>query len=69
MPSDACQQLKYKYESRNRRLLHNWRCICVLLASYRANVHSPIRDSMLSLMMDVMSFLVPDEWYVERRHD
>jgi hypothetical protein len=39
----------------------------VLLASYRANVHSPIRDSMLSLMMDVMSFLVPDEWYVERR--
>jgi hypothetical protein len=48
------RRMKYKHESRNHRLLHNWRCICVLLASYRANVHSPIRDSMLSLMMDVM---------------
>jgi hypothetical protein len=60
-------QMKYKHEARNRRLLHNWQCICVLLASYRANKHSPIRDSVLSLMMDVMHFLVPDEWYVERR--
>jgi hypothetical protein len=59
-------QLQHRYESRNHRLLHNWRCICVLLASYRANAHSRIRDSMLSLMVDVMSFLVPDEWYVER---
>jgi hypothetical protein len=39
----------------------------VLLASYRANVHSPIRDLMLSLMADVMRFLVPDEWYVDRQ--
>jgi hypothetical protein len=46
---------------RNRRLLHNWQCICVLLASYRANAHSAIRDSMLSLVHDVMSFLVPDD--------
>lgn len=61
------QQLKYKHASRNRRLLHNWQCICVLLASYRANAKSRFRDSMLSLMVDVMSFLVPDEWYVERR--
>jgi hypothetical protein len=60
------RQVKHKHEARNRRLLHNWQCICVLLASYRANAHSPIRDSMLSLMVDVMSFLVPDEWCVER---
>jgi hypothetical protein len=61
------EQLKHQHEARNRRLLHNWQCICVLLASYRANHASVIRDSMLSLMTDVMSFLVPDEWYVERR--
>jgi hypothetical protein len=60
------KQLQRLHEARNRRLLHNWQCISVLLASYRANAHSPIRDSMLSLMMDVMSFLVPDEWCVER---
>jgi hypothetical protein len=59
-------QLKHRHEARNRRLLHNWQSICVLLASYRANAHSPIRDSILSLMRDVTSFLVPDEWYVER---
>jgi hypothetical protein len=41
---------------RNRRSLHNWRCVCVLLASYRANCHSPIRDSILSPMQDVTKF-------------
>lgn len=45
------------YLARNRRLLHNWQCICVLLASYRANAHSPIRDSILSLMHDVTCFV------------
>jgi hypothetical protein len=50
--------------SRNMRLLHNWRCICLLLASYRANARSPIRDSILSLVRDIMHFLVPDDWYV-----
>jgi hypothetical protein len=63
---DEQDQLQYQHEARNRRLLHNWQCICVLLASYRANVRSPIRDSILSLVMDVTSFLVPDEWYVLR---
>jgi hypothetical protein len=53
-----------KYLSRNRRLLHNWQCICVLLASYRANHASVIRHSMLSLLHDVMSFLVSDDWQV-----
>jgi hypothetical protein len=56
----------YAYTSRNRRLLHNWQCICVLLASYRANHLSSIRDSMLSLLHDVMQFLVPEEWTVQR---
>lgn len=42
--SGECERMKY---TRNRPLLHNWQCICVLLASYRANMHSPIRDSMV----------------------
>jgi hypothetical protein len=37
----------------------------VLLASYRANAHSPIRDSILSLMRDVMMFLLPEDMYME----
>jgi hypothetical protein len=62
----ACSNRDWEFEgefvtpllSRNRRLLHTWRRICVLLASYRANHFSPIRDSILSLMSDVMCFLV-----------
>jgi hypothetical protein len=59
---------QWRHEARNRRLLHNWQCISVLLASYRANEHSVIRDSILSLMTDIMCFLLPDDWYIERRH-
>jgi hypothetical protein len=58
---------QHQHETRNRCLLHNWQCICVLLASYRANVHSPIRDSILCVMPSVMDFLVLDEWAVERK--
>jgi hypothetical protein len=32
--------------------------------SYRANRASSIRDSILSLVPEVMNFLVPDEWEV-----
>jgi hypothetical protein len=64
-PPSAHKQ-QHQHESRNRRLLHNWQCSCVLLASYRANEASVIRDSMLSLMHDVMSFLVPADWEVVR---
>jgi hypothetical protein len=65
--NDANRELlKYQHEARNRRLLHNWCCICVLLASYRANRASVIRDSMLSLVSEVMDFLVPEDWEVVR---
>jgi hypothetical protein len=37
MTYNECKQLKYNDEARNRRLLHNWQCVCLLLASYRAN--------------------------------
>lgn len=50
--------------SRNRRLLHNWQCISLLLASYRANVHSPIRDSIITLAHEVIVFLVPHDMEV-----
>lgn len=58
--------LQYKYATRNLRLLHNWQCICVLFASYRANAHSSICDSILSLVPEVMGFLVPEDWAVVR---
>jgi hypothetical protein len=51
---------------RNRRVLHNWQCVCVLLASYRANVCSPIRDSMLSLMREVMCFVDYEDMEIVR---
>jgi hypothetical protein len=51
---------------RNRRALHNWQCVCVLLASYRANAHSPIRDSILSLMRDVMFFVDLEDMEIVR---
>jgi hypothetical protein len=62
-------QLMYRLSARNHRLLHNWCCICVFLASYRANAHSPIRDSIVSIWKEEMRrFFVSDEWYVERWH-
>jgi hypothetical protein len=51
---------------RNLRVRHNWQCICVLLASYRANAHSLIRDSILPLVCEVSDFLVSDDEEVDR---
>jgi hypothetical protein len=51
---------------RNRRQLHHWQCITLLLASYRANRASRIRDSILSLLPDITQFLVEDDMQVWR---
>jgi hypothetical protein len=55
------QSLKHQFFARNHRLLHNWQRVCVLLASYRANCASVIRDSVLQLIPDVMDFLLTDK--------
>jgi hypothetical protein len=51
--------------ARNRRVLYNWQCTCVLVAAYRANRASVIRDSILPLTHDVMS-LVDDDVEIMR---
>jgi hypothetical protein len=46
-----------KIITRNQHLLHHWQCVVFLVTSYRANKHSPIRDSVLTLVPQVMWFL------------
>lgn len=59
-------QLLSRICTRNRRQLHQWQCITLLLASYRANRASRIRDSILSLLPDITQFLVEDDMQVWR---
>ena len=47
------------HSSRNRRLWYNWCCVTILLASYRANSGSEIRDSILPLIGEIAENAVP----------
>ena len=44
---------------RNRRVWYNWCCVTILLASYRANRDSEIRDSILLLVGEIAENTVP----------
>ena len=44
----------FKLILRNRRLWYNWCCVALLLSSYRANRGSEIRDSILSLIGEIV---------------
>jgi hypothetical protein len=43
--------------NRNRRVLHNHRRSCILIAFVRANCTSEIKDSILALIPDILSFV------------
>ena len=55
----ACSQ---QTVHRNRAHLLNWQRVTVLLAFYRANRENAIRDSILSLMNDVLPFLWEEQF-------
>lgn len=50
---------EFKFILRNRRLWYNWCCVTILLASYRANRDSEIRDSILPLVGEIAENAAP----------
>ena len=56
-PND--ERITFEFIHRNRRLWYNWCCVTLLLASYRANRDSEIRDSILSLIGEIVENAVP----------